>query len=61
MTTAWNTIKGDVIALISDFYDHGTFTKSLDATFLSMIPRKGWVVHLKDYRPISLELVRCIY
>ena len=57
--SAWDTIKRDVVALMSDFYDHGAFEKSLDATFLAMVPKKGWAIGLKDYRPVSL--VRCIY
>ena len=36
------------------FHETGSFVKSLNATFLVLIPRKGGVEDLKDFRPISL-------
>ena len=32
----------------------GTFTRSINATFLVLIPKKGGNEDLKDFRPISL-------
>ena len=37
-----------------EFYEKGTFTKSINTTFLVLIPKKGGAEDLKDFRPISL-------
>ena len=36
------------------FIEHGIFEKSLNATFLWLIPKKVGAVSIKDFRPISL-------
>ena len=36
------------------FYEQKKFVRSLNATFLVVIPKKGNVEDIKDYRPISL-------
>ncbi|RVW93501.1 Transposon TX1 uncharacterized 149 kDa protein [Vitis vinifera] len=37
-----------------DFHDRGRFVKSINASFLVLIPKKGGAEDLKDFRPISL-------
>ena len=37
-----------------EFYKHGNFVKSLNATFLILIPKKVGAKDLRDFRPISL-------
>ena len=51
---SWNTIKKDVMAVFKDFFYTGKFVKSLNSTFIVMIPKKEGVEDLKDFRPISL-------
>ena len=36
------------------FHETGRFVRSLNATFLVLIPKKGGAEDLKDFRPISL-------
>ena len=36
------------------FHETGRFVRSLNATFLVMIPKKGGAEDLKDFKPISL-------
>ena len=36
------------------FFERGQFEKSLNATFISLIPKKSDAVRVKDFRPISL-------
>ena len=37
-----------------DFFQHGRFVKSLNATFWVLIPKKVGAKELNDFRPISL-------
>jgi hypothetical protein len=37
-----------------EFQERGKFVKSLNVTFISLIPKKVGVVENKDFRPISL-------
>lgn len=40
--------------VIHYFHDMGTFEKSMNATFLNLIPKKIEAVEVKDFKPISL-------
>ena len=42
------------MSFFNDFYEQKQFVKSLNATFLVMIPKKGNAKDLKGYGPISL-------
>ena len=50
----WPILRGDVMAVFSEFYEYGSFVRSLNATFLLLIPKKANAVEVKDFRPISL-------
>ena len=47
----WRVLEGDVMAF---FKDQCVFEKSLNATFLCLIPKKTNAVNIKDFRPTSL-------
>jgi hypothetical protein len=47
-------IKLDLMGVFQDFYTHSKFVKSINATFLALIPNKSGAVDLKDFGPISL-------
>jgi hypothetical protein len=49
----WDVIN-DVMRVFQDFHASSKFEKSLNATFIALIPRKLRVVDVKDFRPISL-------
>ena len=38
---SWNFVKDDVMNMFRDFYNNGTFAKSLNSTFIVLIPKKG--------------------
>ena len=40
--------------MFKDFHNTGRFVKSLNTTFIVLIPKKGEAEDLKDFRPISL-------
>ncbi|RVW79010.1 Transposon TX1 uncharacterized 149 kDa protein [Vitis vinifera] len=54
---AWDFVKEEVMNLFRQFHETGRFVRSLNATFLVLIPKKGGtedLKDLKDFRPISL-------
>jgi len=40
--------------LWKEFYQHSKFEKSLNATFIALIPKKNGASDIRDFRPISL-------
>ncbi|RVW77597.1 LINE-1 reverse transcriptase-like [Vitis vinifera] len=50
----WEFVKEEVMEMFKEFHEHKTFLKSLNATFLVLIPKKGGAEELGDFRPISL-------
>jgi hypothetical protein len=50
----WEVVKGDFMAVFEDFHSHGKFVKSINSTFISLIPKVQGAKELKDFRPISL-------
>ncbi|KAL6329204.1 hypothetical protein AAG906_014814 [Vitis piasezkii] len=50
----WDFVKEEVVEMFKEFFEHGSFAKSLNTTFLVLIPKKGGAEDLRDFRPISL-------
>ena len=50
----WGILKTDIMAVFHHFHVAGQFEKSLNATFIALIPKKATAVEIKDFRPISL-------
>ena len=50
----WDIINVDLVAAIQNFHEKCFFEKSLNATFIALIPKKVGAEELKDFRPISL-------
>ena len=51
---SWEFVKEEVMGFFKEFYQNDQFVKSLNATFLVLVPKCRTVVDLKDLRPISL-------
>ena len=47
-------VERDVLAVFEEFYHHSKFEKSLNATFIALIPKKNDASNIRDFRPISL-------
>ena len=50
----WDFVKDEVLGFFKEFHDQSRFVKSLNATFLVLIPKKQNVEDFKDQRSISL-------
>ena len=50
----WGVVERDVLAVFEKFYLHSKFEKSLNATFIALVPKKNGASNIRDFRPISL-------
>ncbi|RVX10222.1 LINE-1 reverse transcriptase-like [Vitis vinifera] len=50
----WEFVKEEIMDLFKEFYVQKSFEKSLNTTFLVLIPKKGGAEDLGEFRPISL-------
>uniref|UniRef100_A0A2N9G4U0 Reverse transcriptase domain-containing protein n=1 Tax=Fagus sylvatica TaxID=28930 RepID=A0A2N9G4U0_FAGSY len=50
----WSVLKEDLMAVFHEFHVQCSFEKSLNATFLTLIPKKVEAIEVKDFCPISL-------
>ncbi|XP_065634088.1 uncharacterized protein LOC136069461 [Quercus suber] len=50
----WRVVERDVLAVFEEFHQHCKFEKSLNATFIALIPKKNDASNIRDFRPISL-------
>ena len=51
---SWEFVKEEVMRFFKEFHEHNCFFRSLSATFLVLIPKKGGVVDLRDFRRTNL-------
>src|SRR3954464_6650980 len=54
MKQCWPIIKDDVKQLLVDFYEGQTSLESINASFITLIPKIAAPLTLADFRPISL-------
>ena len=50
----WDIVKHKVMGFFAEFQNSSHFERSLNSTFIVLIPKKGGTDNLKDFRPISL-------
>ena len=55
----WSVIKEDIMAVFDQVHAEGEFEKSLNATFIVLIPKKNGAWDIGNFKPISL--IGCIY
>ena len=51
---AWEFTKEEIMEMFKEFHEHNSFVRSLNNTFLVLIPKKSGAEDLGDFRPISL-------
>ena len=47
-------LETDIMGFFDELFEKGTFAYSLNATFVTLIPKKQNAVNIRDFRPISL-------
>ena len=52
--SCWDFAKVEILEMFKEFHEHSSFLKSLNNTFLVLIPKKSGVEDLGGFRPISL-------
>ena len=50
----WEFVKEEVMSFFRELHERGKFVRTLNTTFLVLIPKKGGVDDLRDFIPISL-------
>ena len=50
----WSVVENDVMAFFDHFHRSSKFERSLNASFLALIPKKNNALNIRDFRPISL-------
>jgi hypothetical protein len=50
----WSIVKDDIMGVFHNFHRHERFKKSLNTTFIALIPKKTGQLEVRDFRPISL-------
>ena len=50
----WSVVEKDVMAFFDHFHRSSEFERSLNASFLALIPKKNNALNIRDFRPISL-------
>lgn len=51
--TSWNTVKGDVVAAVHEYFDKGNLYKAFNSTIITLIPKHENAQAVKDFRPIT--------
>ncbi len=52
--TCWETLKEDIMAVFREFNGKRRFEKSINATFISLIPKIASVVDIQDFHLVNL-------
>ena len=52
--SCWSILKSDNMAVLHNFHEQAVFERSLNVSFLALIPKKADAVEVKDFHPISL-------
>jgi hypothetical protein len=50
----WAVVKGDFMAVFSEFRDRAKFVKSINSAFITLILKVHDAKEIMDFRPISL-------
>lgn len=51
---SWEVVKLDLMKVFDEFFVRGTINKSMNYTFITLIPKKDGPLSPSDFRPLSL-------
>ena len=51
----WDLIRFDIMGVMHSFHERAAFATSLNASFLTLIPKKTEVVEVKDFKNSGME------
>jgi hypothetical protein len=51
---AWHIIRQDIYRLCSEFYNHEADLKSINYSYITLVPKKENLECINDFRPIAL-------
>ena len=51
---SWDFVKEEIMGFFKEIYENNLFVRSLNSTFLVLVPKNENVVDIKDFRSISL-------
>ena len=52
--SCWSILKSDIMDVLHNFHEQAVFERSLNVSFLALIPKKSDAMEVKDFHPISL-------
>lgn len=57
--SCWNVVKGNLMGIFLESYVNGILSKSLNSTFITLVPKKDRLLSVSDFRHISLVTSDC--
>ena len=54
----WSVIRGDFMKFMDEFHRNGSIVKDLNRSFIALIPKCVKPKVMKDFRPISLVVIK---
>lgn len=55
----WRVVKEYIMIFSSDFHSQGALEKSMNASFIALIPKRP-ALNMNDFRPLDWELLQII-
>ncbi|GKV22549.1 hypothetical protein SLEP1_g32411 [Rubroshorea leprosula] len=52
--SVWSTIEGDITNFIKEFHKYGRLVRGINASYITLVPKKKNPTTFKEYRPISM-------
>lgn len=50
----WEVVRENIMKVFNEFHSFGKFKKSLNVTFITLVPKWVGAAEVKDFRPVSL-------
>lgn len=54
MKSMWKFLQNDFNSILASFHENGTLSKGINSSFIALVPKITNLIHLSDFRLISL-------